>query len=237
MPDEEWRPVKDFPGYEVSNLGRVRSWFRWRGADGPRLLAGAINKRSGIHTVMVQCPDGSHRTIAVHQLVARTFLGDPPTPQHEVNHKSGVRSDNSAGNLEWVTPRENIHHAWQIGLQKPSYGHRRLTDEQVVQIRHFGQTMTIYQLAELFPVSAAHILRILDGDCWTTISPIPKRDPGLFRRRGIASPCAKLTEQQVREIRQLKGTMSWRQIGLRYGISDNSVGDILRGRTWGHVTP
>jgi hypothetical protein len=33
-PDDElevWRPIEGFPGYEVSNQGRVRSYFGWMG--------------------------------------------------------------------------------------------------------------------------------------------------------------------------------------------------------------
>lgn len=41
-----------------------------------------------------------------------------------------------------------------------------------------------------------------------------------------------LTESDVRKIRQLKGTMSQRQIGTLFGVTDSAVRQIYRGRTW-----
>src|SRR5258707_544086 len=35
-----WGQVKDFPGYDVSNFGRVRSWLRRTGANNPRVGGG-----------------------------------------------------------------------------------------------------------------------------------------------------------------------------------------------------
>lgn len=53
-------------------------------------------------------------TVGVHRLIAEAFIGPPPTTQHEVNHKNGVRCDNRVENLEWVTRRENARHAIEV---------------------------------------------------------------------------------------------------------------------------
>ncbi|MFL4491577.1 hypothetical protein ACJ6WD_09990 [Streptomyces sp. VTCC 41912] len=54
--------------------------------------------------------------------------------------------------------------------------------------------------------------------------------------RGEAVGSAKLTETQVREIRQLAYGIpgSYREIGLRYGVSPETIYDILKYRTWRH---
>lgn len=44
---------------------------------------------------------------AVHRIVATAFLGDPPTPNHVVDHIDTNRQNNRPENLRWVTKLEN----------------------------------------------------------------------------------------------------------------------------------
>jgi len=45
---------------------------------------------------------------AVHRIVAYAFLGQPPTPQHVVDHIDTNRQNNRPENLRWLTKLENI---------------------------------------------------------------------------------------------------------------------------------
>jgi hypothetical protein len=54
--------------------------------------------------------------------------------------------------------------------------------------------------------------------------------------RGEKHGCAKLTEDEVREILALRGKLSQKEIAKRFGVSDTHVYDILNGRSWNHVT-
>ena len=56
----------------------------------------------------------------VHRLIAEAFL-DNPLSKSDVNHINGDKHDNRVSNLEWVTHRENINHAYDIGLKKRKY--------------------------------------------------------------------------------------------------------------------
>jgi len=51
----------------------------------------------------------------VHRLVAMKFV-DNDDLKPEVNHKNGNKQDNSIINLEWVTRKENMDHAFDNGL-------------------------------------------------------------------------------------------------------------------------
>jgi len=51
---------------------------------------------------------------SVHVLVCEAFRGLKP-PGREVNHRDSNKANNAPGNLEWLTRRENIHHAIAAG--------------------------------------------------------------------------------------------------------------------------
>jgi hypothetical protein len=55
--------------------------------------------------------------------------------------------------------------------------------------------------------------------------------------RGRKNGNAKLSDSDIREIRQLSSNgMNNKTIGARFGISDVSIGNILSGKSWKHVT-
>lgn len=50
--------------------------------------------------------------------------------------------------------------------------------------------------------------------------------------RGERNPRAKLTREQVHEIRSLSGTVSQRHLAARYGVSKSTIQWIQKGRNW-----
>ena len=121
MTQEVWKPIPGYDGkYEASDLGRIRSVDRLAravsksGKEYFRLARGRV-LRPGLcrgYPIVNPHPYG---TVAVHLLVARTFV---PQTAVEVNHKDGVKTNCSVSNLEWVSKRENQLHAVRMGLKK-----------------------------------------------------------------------------------------------------------------------
>ena len=57
----------------------------------------------------------------VHCLVWEAFVGEIPNGM-QINHIDGDKHNNTLENLELVTPKENIQHAWKTGLCKSRKG-------------------------------------------------------------------------------------------------------------------
>ena len=116
---EEWREIKDYPNYEVSNLGRVRSKDRLVGQFGhkknyTRIMKGKVlqpRKQNAGYLVVWLSVEGKKKAITVHRLVATAFINGFGS---DVNHIDGNKTNNRADNLEWVTRSNNIKHAYRV---------------------------------------------------------------------------------------------------------------------------
>lgn len=108
----EGRIIPGFPGYRISRSGRIISFRRG-------LLKPSTDKH-GYHFVGLTAP-GIRKKIFVHTLVMLTF--DGPRPEGlQINHLNGNKKDNRLSNLEYVTPLENMRHAYATGLIKSKKG-------------------------------------------------------------------------------------------------------------------
>lgn len=182
MPVESWRAVTGFEGlYEVSNLGRVRSldavffvYSKQVGRVVERRLKGRIRKLSkntkGYPIVTLGSKSG--HTKAVHKLVAIAWIGPYPEGA-EVNHKNGIKTDCRKANLEYVTGKQNVSHAFQTGLHS-GFGetHFRavLTVELVKQIRALPSTIKSRQLATQLGLPYDAIRKARKGITWKHVT-------------------------------------------------------------------
>lgn len=106
--EERWAVVKGYEGYEVSNLGRVRSSKQVR-VFGGGYRRWVVDGR-GYCRMRLSRGHGSFVTEYVHRLVALAFVGGY-FEGAEVDHGDGHGQNNNARNLEWVTHGENIRRA------------------------------------------------------------------------------------------------------------------------------
>jgi len=105
---EEWRDAIGYEGlYQISNLGRVKSLCRSIRKPNGGLMS-LTGDDWGYLRVRFQ-KNGKRYTEKVHRLVAKAFIPNPED-KLQVNHKNGVKTDNTVDNLEWVNNRENALH-------------------------------------------------------------------------------------------------------------------------------
>lgn len=118
---EEWKDIVGFPGYQVSNVGNVRSYNKvtssarfkvrhWKN----RVIQQKIHHKD--HYARVDLwKDGKPYTVLVHRLVAEAFIATDNTKQ-TINHKDGNKLNNVVDNLEWLSLADNIKHGFVTGL-------------------------------------------------------------------------------------------------------------------------
>lgn len=138
-----------YEDYLVSQYGRVLS-IKW----GKKKLLKPFS------TGKYLCVNINRKSIKIHTLMADTFLGDRSGKQ--VNHKDGNKSNNHKNNLELVTDKENVNHAFKILKRKPSFGNMRITQEQKTRIIQYkDQKLSNDKIGLLVGFSGVHIGRIL----------------------------------------------------------------------------
>jgi hypothetical protein len=177
--DECWKPIPGCEGfYSVSTFGRVRSEpIRTSNVGGQRgRILVCCPEQKGYLLFCAYMPDGRRKTMRVHRAVALAFLGPRP-PGYQINHKSGDKLDNSVGNLEYITCRENIRHAWKTGLCDPAQRQgensptAKLTAEQVYQVRDASPAMSLGELSRRFGVTKQTIWGIVHRKTWQHLQP------------------------------------------------------------------
>lgn len=110
--EEIWKPI-GYEGYEVSNLGRVKS-YKYNKINGK--IMKPYKSTKGYLQIDLQL-DGRKREnrvhLAIHRLVAMAFIPNPDNlPQ--VNHKDEDKTNNCVDNLEWCTNDYNAHYGTHI---------------------------------------------------------------------------------------------------------------------------
>lgn len=119
------KPIEEFPGYFVSNLGKVYS-------DSPRRgfyeLTPRPNKdgylRVALKKAGVKRETGSTRNQgkgktfqrSVHLLVAEAFLGPKPNPKSQVDHINNQRDCNHINNLRYISSSDNVKKSFEYNL-------------------------------------------------------------------------------------------------------------------------
>ena len=170
---ETWADVVGYEGmYEVSNFGRIRSKNRLDYFGNYRRGKEMYIKRKNYAHIML-CKDGIRKTFLIHRLVAKAFI-DNIENKPFVNHINGNKLDNRVENLEWVTPSENMKHAYKMGLisQKgENHNLAKLCTEDVLEIRRLYKEdgMLLTQISALYDICFQHVSAIVNRKKWKNI--------------------------------------------------------------------
>lgn len=95
---EEYRIIKDYPNYSVSNFGHVKN-------DKTGKILKQVNDGNGYYIVSL-CKENKRTNCRIHKLVANAFL---PNFENKkcIDHIDNNPSNNNIDNLRWATNSEN----------------------------------------------------------------------------------------------------------------------------------
>lgn len=181
---EEWRDIEGFPGYQVSNFGQVRSFWRKRHypsgygtyrylSNEPIVMSQSDDGNGYMKVMLYSRLDGKRYCKKVHRLVAEAFIPQPyGDAEYTVDHiRSGPEGklDNSIWNLQWITRRENIQKAYRDGVCNERIAQQR---RDVIAIdlwtgREF-YFESVREAADELGLASSAIPHVLNGDMWRT---------------------------------------------------------------------
>jgi len=179
---EKWKVIADYPNYEVSNRGQVRSvthLIKCRGG-GSRLMVGRILKlykrKDGYFCVGLYGNGCVASSSKVHRLVLDAFRGPKPRPIMVCRHLDGDPANNRLANLVWGTCKENMDDQRRHGTRICAAGETnpgvKLTDKKVLRIRKLYATgeYTLAAIAAAYGVSTASVHNVIRRKNWKHLS-------------------------------------------------------------------
>lgn len=109
------------------------------------------------------------RGYSAHRLMCMFAHGDPPTPEHEAAHSCGRGHEGciNPSHLSWLTRAENQQERY-LHRRKPT-ARRKLSNEQVSQIRTIGNTKGRAEVAQMFGISRGTVRKIMLGETWRDV--------------------------------------------------------------------
>lgn len=157
------------------------------------------------------------RDIEVHKIIG-VALYDRSVVNKVINHINGVKTDNRGCNLEVVTQKRNVQHAYELGLIN-----QKLNEKKVRTIKEMLMDgFTHLEIAKKFSVNENTIYKIHNGITWAHVN-IGERFDYSKKVRKI-----NLTEydlNSINEMYQAGSTQS--EIAVIYGCSQTTIGKII----------
>lgn len=132
-----WRKIPDFnPEYWVSCIGDIYSEYS------RRILQGTITKRGYRHMKI------RGAMYMAHRMVGWAWVSNPDKKPF-INHIDGNKLNNHPSNLEWVTCKENLQHAWATGLMNHAGGRGKPVSQLDLDGNHIRDFESIAEVSRL----------------------------------------------------------------------------------------
>ncbi len=157
---EEFKQIKDFPDYFISNQGRLYSTKTKR-------FIGNINKKIGYKMATLSLGRKSD-TLYIHHLVMRYFGEPKPEIDFEIDHRDKNGLNNDINNLRWVSHQVNLENrnAYRKDRKK------RLTKREIEIFNRWY----VYNRTDLINLSNEKVAMKFEAETKIPINPITVRN-------------------------------------------------------------
>jgi predicted XRE-type DNA-binding protein len=209
LSEEIWKNIEDFPDYQVSNYGRVKSLKNYRQWKPGRILNQEI--KSGGYLQVALYKNKKEIWKSVHRLVLENFNPIKNMDNLECNHKNGIKPDNLLENLEWVNRSENMIHAYKKGLKKVEHSYETKLKISKARVgKYCGCNAPFFNKHH----SINHKIKMSE------------------KMKGENNPNSKIKKDIIIEIEKLSGILSQKKIGKLFGISQSQISKIITKKEW-----
>ena len=171
--NEVWKQI-DFdtdlphPRYEVSSLGRVKSYAVDK-VNGRLMKGSDVN---GYLSVMVRLGKKVSQTHYIHRLVAQAFVEGQDEAHKYVSHLDYDKKNNRRHNLKWMTKAELKAHSNQNPaiIRSRTTGYK-LTEADVRVIKRLlkNNKTRLCMIAKRFNITHTQLNRIRSGENWGSV--------------------------------------------------------------------
>lgn len=167
---EIWKSIKDWPEYEISNFGNVRSVASKPGVrKSGRILCTSVEHVGHLRVRLSR--EWKRYPKLVHRLVADAFIPKVPGKKY-VLHKDGNPQNNHVSNLKWGTAHDNSQDMIAHGRSLKGIKNRaaKLTENDVRKIRElYSYGVPNKKIRELYKIHKNSVLNIINGKTWSHV--------------------------------------------------------------------
>lgn len=128
--------IPDFTGYKADKQGNIYSMIpkgcrnrfdKTKWLSTPKLLSYRVTKTGYCRVYMRRDSTDKREDVYVHRIIALLFIPNPNNFS-DVNHRDSNPTNNSVGNLEWLSHKDNLEYGFS------EYGNK--TRNELGQFKH-----------------------------------------------------------------------------------------------------